>query len=253
LYGVDTDDEKLLRVEISGPGTKLHEIDPLEALTVARAYFDLIRRVAAEFKIPLHLQGLALGPGSTRLGAATNDAKMTEYLVKRSTGYLEGAELAPASLRQSVADTKKAIRALPVGHLASVLHLKHRRAVIPGDAPTKAPPPEFITVRATLISVGGVEPKARFTSRFEHDGEPFSVDVTPAQARLLGACLYSEVEVSLRAERGALPEAKICAGHMVDFVAVEEGDGFAAWKKWFQENASQWNDVADIETELGRD
>jgi peptidase E len=59
------------------------------------------------------------------------------------------------------------------------------------------------------------------------------------------------LEITLRLRRDE--EGKITEGELSDYVKVGSGNTFDAWQQWYRENASEWDEIADIEGELGRD
>jgi hypothetical protein len=243
--------EEKIRVELNGEGVTLDTVDPLELLELSTRYLDLLLRTAADSQIPLALHGIYVEPGSARHATRVSDPKAAELANQRVLRLVSGEEKPTPALRVPTDALKATLGRLPPGHVAAVISLHRREPLIPRDVPAWRGPASITKLRANLIQVGGKEPKAKFSSRFERNGEAFSVTVTAVKARDLARHLYDELEITLRLRRDE--DGKIIEGELLDYVQVSSGNAFDAWQRWYRENASEWDDVADIEEALGRD
>ncbi len=220
-------------------------------LELSLRYFDLLLRTASEFQLPLTFEGIGMEPGSARCATRVSDAQAADFVQQQAGQFISGLKAPPPALRASTDAVKRVLRALPEGHVASVILLDKRFTLLAGDAPVWKPPPSLTTFRAYLIMVGGKVPKARFTSPYERDGEPFNLDVSADLARRLAQYLYSQLEISVRIQRDE--DGKIEGGKLLQYTPVQQGDALEAWRQWYRESAREWDDVVDIERELGRD
>ncbi len=98
-----------------------------------------------------------------------------------------------------------------------------------------------ITQRVKLLRVGGQRPTALFASKY--DGE-FSLSVSTARARELGAHLYHALDIEARVLRGT--DGAIERGELLAWHPLTDDEAATAWRDWFHENALS---VAEYERE----
>ncbi|NVJ10854.1 hypothetical protein HUW63_37375 [Myxococcus sp. AM001] len=175
--------EEKIRVELVGADVTLDTVDPLDLLELSTRYFDLLLRIAAESQIPLILQGIYVESGSARHATRVSNPKGAELANQRVLRLVSGGEKPSPALRGPTEALKATINKLPAGHAAAVISLNRREPLVPRDVPAWRGPASITKLRASLIQVGGKEPRARFSSRFERSGEAFSLAVTVAKAR----------------------------------------------------------------------
>ncbi len=72
----------------------------------------------------------------------------------------------------------------------------------------------------------------------------------PDDAKRLGAHLYEAIDIVAKVRRN--PEDKIVGGLLTEWEPLEEGSGVEAWRDWFVRSCPEWEDVDDVERELGR-
>lgn len=244
-------DEDKIRIELVGADVTVDSVNPLELLELSTRYFDLLVRTAADSQIPLSLEGIYVEPGSARHATRVSSTQGAELVNQRVLRLVSGQEKPTQALRGPTEALKATLKRLPDGHAAAVISLNRREPLLPREIPAWREPVSITKLRASLIQVGGRDPRAKFSSRFESNGEAFSLDVSAAKARELAHHLYEELEITLRFRRDE--EGKITAGELLDYIRVSSGDAFEAWQRWYRENASEWDEIADIEEELGRD
>ncbi len=112
------------------------------------------------------------------------------------------------------------------------------------------PAREVTELRATLVGIGGTgRPVARFSSRSEP--RIFWLKTDLDTARKLAPLLYSPVDIVAEVRRDE--KGIIHGGSLQEYRTVYAGpDELRIWKEWFREVGGDWNDIEDIDQELGR-
>lgn len=243
-----------LQVAIVGPDVTLETVNPLEALEMGRAYFSLLSEVAVFYGYPVDMHGLRLVHGSAAFETTIEDVQAGRLANDRCIALVNGIERPPRELRRATDAAREALKKLPVSHGAQVFAFGQPPAALtPFAEETSGRPEGITTLRCAVIVVGGRKPMVRLASKFERDGELFSLSVTENQAQLLAPHLYQGwIDVTFRYRRDA--DGRIESGVLMGFdgVAVAD-DALRVWRAWFQATSPEWNDVDDIHRELGRD
>lgn len=108
---------------------------------------------------------------------------------------------------------------------------------------------EDTELRARVVSVGGVRPRAQFES--DSEAKPFRLDVSEEDAQTLGKLLYQVVDIEARVVRdhnGDVDDGLVVAVH-----SISDEDARVAWRSWFKRAGARWAGVTNVLEELGRD
>jgi hypothetical protein len=105
-----------------------------------------------------------------------------------------------------------------------------------------------LSVRATIVRVVDDPPFVELDSPSE--SAPFTLQLSSALARSLGSLVHREVDVVAVVHRSEAGE--IQGGRLDSFDAVDDRLALSAWRRWYVENASDWDAVVDVEAALGR-
>jgi hypothetical protein len=103
-------------------------------------------------------------------------------------------------------------------------------------------------LRVVPLRVGGKGPTVQLSC--DGEDEPFTVEASLADARALGSLLQRAVDVTLTLRRDHA--GRIDAGRILEVSPLDEGDPGDAWRRWFAADAVSWDEVDDIQAELGR-
>jgi len=251
-----TDDKKAvasdaLKLEIDGPGVHPETLDPLATLELGRAYLRLLNKIADEAQVSLEFKGLGIEDKCAALVFPTDKMTFAEQAALEAHRLLGGQQLVPHRLEVVTDDFRAAVRALPKEQSVTVL-VGARRLPVPVQPQVKQQPVRSITkLRTVVLAVGGKQPTARFLSKSEGP-RPFTVRIEEIPvAQQLGAHLFLNVDAEVQVERDN--EGTIVGGKLLGFVPVGKADDLDAWRAWYKSAALDWDNVEDIEHELGRD
>lgn len=237
-----------IKVSLGGPGIKPDTVDTLKLLRLAEAYFSLLTQTAQASGLDVVFRGIRVRPGSAALAAVPNDISAAVVAAKRTQNILKGREAAPAGTVELANRIGHMVRGFPDTQTPKVVAGKFRERI---EAPIEVRPVgpwEVSEFRAQVIRVGGSDPQAWFFSPAEP--QPFALHVTQDLARKLGSLLYLPVDVEARFYRDSL--GKIERGTVTQFHRIDDASPVDAWREWYRENAAFWDEVNDVETELGR-
>jgi hypothetical protein len=242
-----------LRLEIAGPRVSPKTVPTLEALELARAYLDLLQRIAEESApARLKFEGIAVETGSAVLAFNTNSPEAARDAAQQAGVYLRAIEMPPPGLIDPVRRVRTAVLRLPTDFTTSVCVGKWRRHLEVVESPHEGLRGAVVTLRAVPVRVGGARPAVRFRSASEESD--FTLRVADEEtARRFGGLLYREVEIVATVFRDG--EGEIVQGTVDQFEAVAEGDSVAAWRSWYRANCKEWPslDAADHDVRSGRD
>jgi hypothetical protein len=150
-------DDKL-RLEIAGPRVSPKTVPTLEALELARAYLDLLRRISEESSpVALTFEGITVETGSAVLAFTTNSADTAKDAAQQAGVYLRAAEMPPPGLADPVRRVRAAVLKLPTEFTTSVRVGKWRRHL---EMPCSAPH-EFYSAQGTLPGVAAAKQRAK--------------------------------------------------------------------------------------------
>lgn len=236
-------------VEVGGPDAQPDRIDARAMLELSAAYFDLLVRVARSRGADLKFRGLDVEDKCIALRSTPSSVEAAREAANDADGYILGREEPPHGILGAVQRVQRAVRALPPGHNARVIIGPWKRAIATSDEAPKWPPYASVSVRATLIGVGGKRPRARFSSESESD--EFSLDITQEMARDLGPYMYREIDIVGTVYRDETDAIR--GGELEEFFPLEEGSVRDAWRSWVKENAPRWFELEDVDAELHAD
>jgi hypothetical protein len=239
-----------LEMVLEGPNQDPSTADPVTTLDLARAYFDLLKRIAVEHGAELDLHGVRIRKGSMVVASRPNRPDLAIQAMTDASRYIGGALPPPPKLERLVEDVRGKVIHLPRSVVATARFGEEVRPLNAHLREPQLPPRESVELRATVVTVGGARvPYARFKSRSE--SRPFSLRIEMDVAQRLGALLYSLVDLMAVVQRDE--KGFIHAGVLEDFVPVNtSADEVKVWREWFREVGGDWNDVEDVEEELGR-
>jgi hypothetical protein len=183
---------------------------------------------------------------------ATYTTLPTSTAIERSRDHarqIEGKIPTPRGLTSVRERVQNAIRRMPSG-MSVKLIADDWSAPVLVHTPKIEPLDSLVSLRVNLIRVTGEPyPKIRLKSKLEK--KRFSLVITKAQAQQLGPHILREIDIDARVRRDS--GGYIADGKLLDFSPVDsEDDAATLWRAWYRENASEWDKVEDIESELKR-
>jgi hypothetical protein len=101
-----------------------------------------------------------------------------------------------------------------------------------------------------LVSIGGIK---HSTARFVSDSEDRNFTLrleSKVEAQRLARFIYGALDITAEVHRD--DDGIIVDGELIEFHEVASGDPLAAWRRWYEVAGSDWDDLEDIEAELGR-
>ena len=105
-----------------------------------------------------------------------------------------------------------------------------------------------IALRAALVHLDEGRTAGRFQSGSED--RPFTLAVDEDCIRSLAGYLDSELDIEAVVSRDE--GGTIVDGTLIGFSPVIPGDTGAVWRAWHSSHASDWDEIEDVERELGR-
>lgn len=245
----DLDDR--LKLELEGPGLNPDTVDPLLIIGLARSYFELLGEIAKQHGSALNLRGFRIEDKCVAAVTIPHDLNVAHQVATDASRYIGGALTPPPEVEKKTRAVRRILKSLPMDFHANVLVGPWpKQPLMATRKEVKLPPLEITELRVFMISIGGRRPGARFSSRSEGN-KPFSVRVEAEKAKALARWLYSCLDVTVQLERDEF--GRIHSGELLEFEPVNEVlDDLEAWKDWFRTEAKGWDEVKDIEAELGR-
>jgi hypothetical protein len=237
-----------MELHLDAPGLTPTSIDSAGLLRLGAKYLELLIKVAEDQGRGLVFHGFRLEPGSARAIVVASDEEAVVDAADEAARYISGAEVAGAIGVEPLArDVSTAIRRLGVE--GDVVVGPWRRPLAPRAEEERSLRVEIVSVRATIVRVGGKTPAVRLSSKAEDF--PFTLRVTHADdAPKLGALLYQDADIVATVRRDQ--DGKILGGTLDEFERIDPGSGVAAWREWFRESCAGWDAVDDVNGELGR-
>ena len=235
-------------LEIDGPGVRPENLDVRAALALAHNYVDLVTALADEDAADLAFTGLKIIDKCVAFAFQATEPDLARREAKRAYRCVTGEEPPPKGAMVATRAFREALRRLPPNHIARVIAGAFRKDL---TLTTTSPLPNAeaqISLRATPLRAGGQRPAVRFESKSEE--RPFTLDVTKDHARQVGRFLYSEIDIVARVRRDE--DGFIESGSLVSFEPVTDDDATSAWRDWYAHNASTWDPIMDVESELDR-
>ena len=249
--------EQEVFVEIDGPQVSPGTVDALMLLRLAQAYYDLLVAEAQEIGMAISLRGLDIKDKCAATVTTAEPGDAAQRAAHLSNRHIAGIDATPTGLRDKVRRARAAVLAIPLDFSAKII-------IGPWNETLAALNDErfrtsgLTKIRARVLRIGGKEPKARFFSFSEQRGEradsgDFSLNTDAETARKLGASLYEEVEIRAHMVRDRDGTIDSEGSKLIDFRTLELRDAAQAWREWFLANASEWQNVEDLEAELADD
>jgi hypothetical protein len=240
----EIDDRLVVKIEGTSPST----VDAQAALRLAASYLDLVRSLADEEGAPLRFTGIEILNNSVGFAFHASAPDVAREAATRAARYVSGEEQPPRGAASATRNVKEALRHLPGPHSARVIVGPWSCDLAIGPASSDLPAESSLSVRAKLIRVGGTKPAARFESASEE--RPFTINLSIDLARKIGPFLYRELDIVARVHRDA--EGMIEYGELVEFIPVADDDATSGWREWYRDYSKEWDQVKDVEAELGR-
>jgi hypothetical protein len=228
----DAEDGDDLVIEVDGEGVHLDTLDAPSVLELAVSYLLLLSKVADERGEEIEFVGLSSVEKCGQLRTTPTDPELARLLAVDATQLLASRERPGYGLQGVVQRVRQARAALPTHYTASV-KVRGFERVITAEPVSRLDEAPFATasVRAELLRVGGIRPRAAFKSKAEN--RPFHLDVTKGQAERLAAHLYKTIDIV--ASVGRDREGNIEIGTLLEFYALSDGDPRAAWAEFLKE------------------
>lgn len=238
-----------LLLMIDGPHARPATVeDPLSFLRVATSWFNLAGRVADAMGRKVRFRGLHVRDKCVAFASVPSNVRNARAVADSVARIVAGSEDPPSGADGVTEELRGSIRMLD-GHAVSIRIGSWTRPIAPPAPGGPTDRWERTELRVQPIRVGGTKITAKLASRSERVA--FTVDVKEeADARLLGANLYRDIDVELRLCRGSDDVVK--GGLLLAVHTLGEKDAAASWRTWFKENAGEWDDVDNILVELGR-
>jgi hypothetical protein len=234
--------------ELEGKGLTPDTVDTLALLRLADIWFQLAVKMAEASQRRLEFHGLHVEEKCVAVRVTPSDYTVADQASERAQRVVSGREDPPYGTDMLARDMRRALRELPTEYTAGyrLKNKVHKLVVVP--VPTADRPWERTELRVCPIRVGGMDPTALLASPSEP--APFTVKTSVECARVLGSVLQDEIDVVLDVVRDV--DGQITDGRIVEVLPLEPGDAAPAWREWFAENASDWNDVENVLGELDR-
>jgi hypothetical protein len=244
-------DDKRLELELRLPVGTPTTVDSSFLCRYAGTFLRLLSRVAAEDGRELSFSGLRLEEGSVRAFVLPNDPEVAKDAADEAAPYVSGDAEAPPGLEGDARAVSEILREkLGSGQCSNIIIGPWRTDVAPRPQVVRSLATELISVRAKILRVGGVRPAVRVETAAEESAFTLILG-NPDDAPKLGALLYQPVEIVATVRRDDVD--RIVGGTLDEWEALEPGSGVTAWRDWFRRSAPEWEDVENVERELGRD
>lgn len=238
-----------IALEIDGAGVSPETVDVPTFLEAAAAFFSLVQGNAREERSDLSLVGLQIVDKCVALVSGSDRPELSKFYSEKAYLQIEGKLPTPRGLTSTRDRARTAIRKLP-GGMAMKLIVDDWTAPLILDPPKVVPLDALISLRVTITRVTG-EPSAKTRLKSKLEKQPFSLSISKAQAQQLGPYILREIDVDARIRRDS--DGHIVDGKLLDFKPVDyEGDATTVWRAWYRDNAAEWDQVDDIESELRR-
>jgi hypothetical protein len=237
-------------LEVDGPGLHTDTVDTVAALRLGAEYFELLRKIAAETGATLTFVGIRAVDKCHQWIANANDAYAAKDANKKASAYLRGEQIPTRSVKSNVTRTRQAIQLLPTGAVVFARMGEERFDISGGSTTEETASLAELSLRARLIAVGGKRPTAKFEASAEGSRQ-FTIELSEGVAQQLGQFLYRDLDIHVRVRRDA--HGQIAGGRLLSFAAVQGSVSVDELRAWFKDAGKGWNEVDDLEAELGRD
>lgn len=238
-----------LLFELDGPGVTPATVDSIALLQFADACFRMAVKVAEVNKIALTFQGLRVIDKCVAIAATPSSGVAARTTAAKIKKMVEGVEDPPTGAEGLLEEVRRCVRALKPQMTAAFRVGKVAYKIQAPRAPIAESPWETTELRVIPIRAGGRDPTAELVS----DSEPgsFTLKTNAENARLLGAALYREVDVTIEICRGF--DGSIERGKIIEVMPLDqESDPVATWRTWFAEEGKDWEEIDNVGEALER-
>lgn len=233
-------------VELTGPRMETETADPRVVLEFAAAYFRALERVASSrLGESLDLHGLRIVDKCIGVASAGSGA-----VLPRAVNALDVALQDPFERDAAIRALGQSHRSLGAGVAAAVIIGGTTPREIKSARPFDGVYLELVDFQASVLRVGGKPPTVDLIDRSAGDSSRVSLSGDLADIKAISKHLFGLVNVLAEVETAPLTERR--TGRLISFDPVPNVDPIAAWREWFANNAPEWNDVDDVDAELGR-
>lgn len=254
-----------LQLGVEGDGVTPESFDVVATLEFVSAFVAAMRAVADAAELELELHSLQIVPGSAVFAMESANRAVAEEMMSRTRLYIISDAEPPHAAKGPVTELCKALERLPSSH-RPFLEVNRSREGLPTKfesarlytegRPAKLENAELYVevtnVRGLVIDVGGMKtPRIRLTLE---DGRTIAPRASRDLAAKAGMHLYRTVDAVVTLEREGTKVLGTSEIH--DFELVEDmapADEVKRWKRWFADVGGEWEDIEDIEQELGRE
>jgi hypothetical protein len=248
-----TTDHELI-VEIDGGNVAPDNVDAPKMLSMAAAYLTLLQSVAHRFDVDLTATGLQIRDKCVAIVTRTSDIVTAKLATQEIAAYLNGHMDPPHGCRDEAKRLGDALRSLPNQQTARILGGSGWEISL--NAPPSAddlPANELWSIRAIPYRVGGAK-RSIVNFQSELDDIQFSLRTSRKMAQEIAPYIYKPLDIEAEIARA---HAGHISGILLNFAPVQDvspEEALAAWKQWFQENASDLDAVPfeELEVALGR-
>lgn len=238
-----------IALEVDGDGVSPDTVDVPTFLEAAAAFFSLVQGNAKEEHSHISLVGIRILDKCVAITSGSDRPDLSKFYAEKAHLQIEGKMPTPRGLTSIRERAQAAIRRMPSG-ISVKLIADGWSAPITIHSPKIEPLDSLISLRVTLIRVTG-EPYPRIRLKSKLEQKPFSLNITKPQAQQLGPHILRQIEIDARVRRDS--DGHIADGKLLEFTPVDSGsDAASLWRTWYRENASEWDKVEDIESELKR-
>jgi hypothetical protein len=224
--------------------------DVLSTLGAATAYLELLQGVAELRREKLLFMGLRVDRGILMVELQVDEPAVARAASRDAHEYLDGRRLAPQGIRSYLAEVHRAMSRLPADQTVRVSVGDFEAEVGRPGAEQHISGSEIVELRAVVVRVGGRPARVAVASDVE--GE-FTLALSQEQAMAIARQLYREIDLSAEVSRDE--DGTIVDGTVLELFALEDVEGQVeanVWRQWFSVAGAGWDNVDDIERELGR-
>jgi hypothetical protein len=238
-------------LEVNGPEVHSSTVDSAKMLEFGAAYVDLLCKMAEEEENPISFTGLSVIDKCAAIQISAQDNAYARQLSSTAAAYIRG-RCPPRGLGQPIVRVQESLRAFPREYNFKVINGPWEQPLaVPEVASGPEIPFAIENMRATVLRVGGVEPKVRLKPVLELF--TFSASVERDLAKRLGEHLYADIDLVAKVLR--TDEGRVTSCTVIAFRVVEsEQDPVEAMRRWYKPYAEYWDKIDDVEGMLrGRD
>jgi hypothetical protein len=240
-----------IRMGVEGEGVSPDSFDVVATLAFVSAFVAAMKATANVDKQEFGLHSLAVIPGSTAFAMEAENEALAQAMLGRTRLYIVGEADPPHGVRGAVTELRKTLEALPTTHRPFV-EVKRKREPLPTSFGAAGLRVEVTNVRGVVVSAGGMR-FPRIHLAVEGEGV-----INPRTSRELaeraGKHLYQHVDAVVTLERDG--DKVLESSSVLDFDVIQEmsaDDEIKRWKDWFARVGGDWEEIDDIERELGRE